>query len=69
LAPFCIVSTRLRHPPLTKSGYKKGAVSDAPEAWFCGCSFKDFSLVSCLKTLPTLAGQGESETDKLKSFR
>jgi hypothetical protein len=48
---------------------KKRVVSDAPEAWICGCCFIDFSLVSCLKTLPTLAGQGESETDKLKSFR
>ena len=48
---------------------KKRVVSDAPEAWFWGCCFMDFSLFSCLKTLPTLAGQGESETDKLKSFR
>jgi hypothetical protein len=25
LAPFCVVSTRLRHPPPAKSGYKKSA--------------------------------------------
>ena len=25
LAPFCVVSTRLRHSPQTKSGYKKSA--------------------------------------------
>jgi hypothetical protein len=48
---------------------KKRVVSDAPEAWICGCCFMDFSLVCYLKSLPTLAGQGESETDKLKSFR
>ena len=46
---------------------KKRVVSDAPEAWFLGCSFMDFSLVCYLKTLPTLAGQGENEMTNKKA--
>jgi hypothetical protein len=43
---------------------KKRVVSDAPEAWFWGCCFMDFSLVCYLKTLPALAGQGETKIAK-----
>ena len=65
LAPFCVVSTRLRHPPLTKSGNKKKrAVSDAPEAWFLDCSFMYFSLHVYLKTLSTPVGQGRAKSEK-----
>ena len=46
---------------------KKRVVSDAPEAWIWGCCFMDFSLVCYLKTLPTLAGQGESEMTNKKA--
>ena len=43
---------------------KKRVVSDAPEAWIWGCCFMDFSLVCYLKTLPALAGQGETKIAK-----
>ena len=43
---------------------KRRAVSDAPEAWFLGCSFMDFFLVCYLKTLSTLAGRGRTEIAK-----
>ena len=43
---------------------KKRVVSDAPEAWFLGCSFMDFSLCFYLKTLPTSAGQGRLKLRK-----
>ncbi|MBO5940132.1 MAG: hypothetical protein J6R18_02925, partial [Kiritimatiellae bacterium] len=71
LAPFVFLCiTRLRHSPLAKSGYKKSASFPTRlRLGFGGCSFMDFSLVCYWKTLPTLAGRGESETDKLKSFR
>ncbi|MBP3406446.1 MAG: hypothetical protein J6N18_10110, partial [Kiritimatiellae bacterium] len=45
---------------------KKRVVSDAPEAWICGCCFMDFFLVCYLKTLPALAGQEERKLRKLQ---
>jgi hypothetical protein len=43
---------------------KKRAVSDAPEAWFGGCYFMDFSLHVYLKTLSTPVGQGRMKIGK-----
>ena len=38
---------------------KKRAVSDAPEAWFLGCSFMDFSLfLFTSKLYPKFTGKG-----------
>jgi len=44
---------------------KRRAVSDAPEAWFGGCCFMDFSLCFYFKTLPTSAGQGRLKLRKI----
>jgi len=68
LAPFfglCI--TRLRHPPLTKSGYKKSASfpTRLRLGFGGGVFFNGFLLVLFFrKPRPTLAGQGRVKSEK-----
>ena len=66
LAPFfglCI--TRLRHPPLTKSGYKKSA--SFPTRLRLGLGVVLSWISPCVffrKPRPTLAGQGRVKSEK-----
>lgn len=65
--------TRCDSPPSTGTSgvgsleirvQKRRVVSEAPEAWFGGCSFMDFSLCVFRKPRPTLAGQGRVKSEK-----